>query len=76
MTEMSKRMIEAFEHVESLPQDVQDALAECLMSFDADGVYVLSPEEIAAIEEAEAQIARGEFATDEELEAVCRRYAR
>ncbi len=45
------------------------------LSFDADGVYVLSPEAIAAIEEAEAQIARGELATDEEVEAVYRRYA-
>lgn len=38
------------------------------------GVYILSDEEREAVEEGLAQAERGEFATDEELEADRRRF--
>jgi predicted transcriptional regulator len=37
-------------------------------------VYKLTKEELAEIEEAEAEAERGEFATDEEVQAVFNRY--
>ncbi len=37
---------------------------------EVDGVFVLTPEERAAIERSKAAADRGEFATDEEVAAV------
>jgi len=44
------------------------------MEAEVGGVYQLSPEELADIEEGLAEIRRGEFATDEEVAALFNRY--
>lgn len=43
---------------------------------EGEGIYVLSDEEKAAIDVSRAQVARGEFATDEEIEAVLNKHTR
>ncbi len=62
---MTQLLNEAFEAVRKLPVAQQDDIGRYLLSI-ADETP-LTPDEIAALDEAEAQIARGEFATDEEV---------
>ncbi len=74
---MAKDQIEAiFERVRTWPPERQERAAELLLILEKEGpdVYVLDDEELAAIEEAEAQAARGEFLSDEEVEALFSRY--
>ncbi len=52
---------------------MQDDIARAMLALageEAGEVYILTPEERAAIEESEAEVIRGEFATDEEVRAV------
>jgi hypothetical protein len=69
MTEHTKDILR---RVESWPQADQEELAEVARDIEArrSGVYVATPEELQAIDEALAQAARGEIATDEEVEAA------
>jgi hypothetical protein len=75
-------MTRLFEHavatVSALPDDMQDELAHMLLQFA--GVdqppYELTPEEHADLAEAEAEAARGELATDEEVRAMWAKYGR
>jgi hypothetical protein len=76
MVDMSKRMMAAIEHLGRLPPEVQDARADCLEQFDSSGVYVLSAEEEAALDEADEGIARGELATGAEVDAAYARSSR
>ena len=74
---MTKDQIEAiFERVRTWPPEQQQRAAELLLVLEEQGrdVYVLDDEELAAIEEAESQAARGEFLSDEEVEALFSRY--
>jgi hypothetical protein len=54
------------------PEDDQDELAQIALEIEArrHGVYHATPEELQAIDEALAAVARGEIASDEEVEAV------
>jgi hypothetical protein len=74
---MTKLLDQAIAKVRELPAEEQERAAEALMLF-ADlakqGVYRLSPEEHAAVEEAGDQVRRGELATDEEVEAAYARF--
>ena len=69
---MTRLLEQAIETVSALPEDVQDELARILLQFA--GVeqppYVLTPEEEADLAEADAEVLRGEFATDEEVRAM------
>ena len=69
-------MEKALEVVRGWPADRQDDAAELLLALDrlGSGAYRASPEELAAIDEALAQVARGERATDAEVEAAFARF--
>ncbi|HEV7255210.1 MAG TPA: hypothetical protein VGN97_19150 [Mesorhizobium sp.] len=76
MTELLK---EAFEAARRLPPDAQDEVARLLLEIvhDADAEpYVLTDEERKAVEESMAEADRGEFATDEEIEAIFAKHSR
>jgi hypothetical protein len=70
---MTKLLDEAVETVRRLPPETQDEIARAMLALAGDesyDVYVLTPEEEAAIAESEAEVARGEFAAGEEVRAV------
>ena len=70
---MTKDQIDAIlDRVQSWPRSRQEDAARLLLAMEAqDGsVYELSAEERADLEAALAEMARGEFATDEEIAAV------
>jgi hypothetical protein len=54
------------------PEDDQDELAQIALEIEArrHGLYGATPEELRAIDEAIAAVARGEIASDAEVEAV------
>ncbi len=60
----------------SWPPDRQADLVNIALSMEASDAepLELTPEEIADLEEALAEADRGEFASDEEVQAVFRRY--
>jgi hypothetical protein len=64
------------ETAESWPEEDQKELVAYAREIEArrTGLYMLSDEERAAIEEGIAQADRGEFATDEEVAAVFKRF--
>lgn len=68
---------DVFERIRSWPLERQEEAAMMLLALEAQGerpVYVLSDEERADIQEALAEIERGEVASDEEVEALFARY--
>ena len=74
---MTKLLDEAVAKVRELPEEEQNLAAESLMVFaelSKQGVYTLSPEERTAIEASKAEVRRGEFATDAEVEAAYARF--
>jgi hypothetical protein len=71
MTTLRERALEV---VRSWPAEQQDDAAELLLDRLGTGPYHASPEELAAIDEALAQVARGEQATDAEVEAAFARF--
>ena len=73
---MTTLLEKAFSRVRSLPHETQDELARVLLRLagDDDAVYALSDEEDADLAAAEAEIERGELATDAEVEMVFAKY--
>jgi hypothetical protein len=69
MTPTTKKLLE---QVESWPRQDQEELAEYVREIEArrTGVYHATAEELAAIDEALGQVARGEVASREEVEAA------
>jgi hypothetical protein len=69
MTELMEKALAA---VGRWPRERQDEAAEMLLALDRLGPsrYLASPDELAAVDEALEQVARGEFATDEEVTAA------
>jgi hypothetical protein len=69
---MTKLLDQAVDSVRALPPEVQDELAGLLLQVagDEQPVIKLTAEERADLAEADAEIARGEFATDERLRAI------
>ncbi len=59
-------------------EEDQEELAQVALEIEArrHGVYHATPEELKAIDEALEAVARGEIATDEEVEAVFAKYRR
>jgi hypothetical protein len=75
---MTRLLEQAMETVSVLPDDVQDELARMLLQFagvDQSPVQ-LTAEEEADLVEADAEVMRGEFATDEEIAAMWAKHGR
>lgn len=72
---MTPRTRKLLEQVESWPQEDQDELAELARDIEArrTGVYTLDADEEAAIREGLAQLDRGEWVNEEELQAFWKR---
>ena len=74
---MTDLMDKALAAVGRWPAARQDEAAEMLLALDRLGdSYDASDDEIAAVDEALAQAARGEFATDAEVETAFARFRR
>lgn len=74
---MTKLLELAFEEAKQLSPKEQDELARTIMEIvhgGEEGVYVLSDEEEAALEVGLAEADRGEFASEEEIEAIFAKY--
>jgi len=69
---MTKLLELAVDSVRTLPAEVQDELARLLLQVagEEQPVIRLTSEERADLAEADAEIARGEFATDEQIRAI------
>jgi hypothetical protein len=73
---MTKRLEQGIEAVRRLPDDRQDMAGELLLAIaEEDGVrYRLTPEQIEEVKLAIAEADRGEFATDEEMAELWKKY--
>jgi predicted transcriptional regulator len=74
---MTKLLEEAFEALRRLTPDQQDEIAHVILQLtgaDLAEPVPLSPKEREAIERSMAAASRGEFATDEEVQAVWAKY--
>lgn len=69
-------LTDVLERVKSWPKEDQETLAEYAREIEAQrtGVYVMTGEERAAVERGLAQADRGEFASDEEMNALRNRF--
>jgi hypothetical protein len=69
---MTPRTKELLEQVESWPEEDQEELAEYVREIEARraGVYHATPEELRAIDEAIAELDRGEVASEAEVRAA------
>ena len=69
---MTKLLEHAVDSVRALPPEVQDELARLLLQVagEEQPVILLTSEERADLAEADAEIARGEFATDEQMRSI------
>jgi len=72
LSTMTKLLEQAVDSVRALPAEVQDELARLLLQVagEEQPVIRLTSEERADLAEADAEIARGEFATDEQIHAI------
>jgi predicted transcriptional regulator len=73
---MNALLKQAVDKVQSLPDAMQDEAARLLLAYAGEEApsLALSPEEEADLREAFAEMQRGEFATDDEVEAVLSKY--
>lgn len=75
---MSKLLDRAIAAARQLPADLQDEIGAIMLDFmredEAGAPYVLTPEEIADLEEAEREVERGEIATEEDVRAMWAKY--
>jgi hypothetical protein len=79
MGSMTKELKELLERAQTWPEDAQQELVQLGSTIEGEleaGDYEPTPEELAAIDEALEQIARGEVATDEEVEAAFQTFRR
>jgi hypothetical protein len=69
---MTKLLERAVDSIRALPPEVQDELARLLLQVagEEQPAIRLTPEERADLAEADAEIARGEFATDEQMRSM------
>ena len=69
---MTKLLEHAVDSVRALPAEVQDELARLLLQVagEEQPVIRLTAEERADLAEADAEIAQGEFATDEQVRSI------
>ena len=69
---MTKLLEHAVDAVRALPAEVQDELARLLLQLagEEQPVIQLTAEERADLTDADAEIGRGEFATDEQIRII------
>jgi hypothetical protein len=69
MTELLER---AIARVRALPESMQDDAARMLLSYagEDEAFYRLTPEEEADLAASDEEVARGDFATDEDIRAI------
>ena len=72
MPSKASRLEEVLERAKNWPESDQEELVEVARDIEArrSGVYEVTPEELKAIDEALGQVARGEVAGKEEVEAA------
>lgn len=73
---MTKLLEDAFEKVQALSPDMQDQAAHMLLLYAGNegAMIYLMPAEEADLMEAQAEMARADFATDAEVHAVLSKY--
>jgi hypothetical protein len=72
---MTELLEQAIARVRALPLEVQDDFAQVLLQLTAaPETYVLTGDEEADLDQADAEIARGEFASDAEVRSVRRKH--
>lgn len=73
---MMKLLEQAVAKVQALPPDMQTEAARMLLAYagDEESVLTLTSEEEADLMEAQAEMQRGEFASEAEVEAVLSKY--
>lgn len=73
---MTKLLDDALDAVRQLPADSQDEIARLLLRLakGEEEPEPIDPDDLPAVLEGLAQIRRGEFASDEEVEAAFRRF--
>ena len=77
MGSMTTKLKELLERAEAWPEDAQQELVQLGAEIEGElqaGDYQATPEELEAIDEALEQIARGEVATEAEVEAAFRTF--
>ncbi|SFV09379.1 hypothetical protein SAMN02799631_04883 [Methylobacterium sp. 174MFSha1.1] len=74
---MTMLLDKAVEALRRLPPNTQDTMAQAILLLAQDDVLAdIAPEHLSYILEGLAEIERGEFATDEEVEAAFRSFER
>lgn len=73
-TDMTKLLLKGIEAVQGLPADRQDLAGEILLSLAGEPRYRLTPEQIEDLELSIAEADRGEFASDEEVAAMWKKF--
>jgi hypothetical protein len=78
MRPMNTHVKQVLSRVAQWPEDDQDELAQLALEIEArrHGVYHATAKELQAIDEALAAVARGDIASDAEVEAVYAKYRR
>ena len=77
MVRMDKDRIAALaERIANLPEEAQAEIEQSVAEVEAryGGIYRLSPEERAGVQRGLEQVRRGEFASDEDVEALFSRF--
>jgi hypothetical protein len=76
--DMTKLLDRAIEAARELPAEMQDEIARLMMRFVDSGeeTYVMSPEEEASFQKSLQQAARGEFASEERMQEIWKRFSR
>ena len=75
---MNQRTKDLLKTIENWPEQDQQELAEVIRDIEArrNGVYHATPEELEAIDEALGEIARGEIAGKEDIDAAFAKFRR
>ncbi|CAN7257337.1 hypothetical protein LJR235_001071 [Pararhizobium sp. LjRoot235] len=73
---MTKLLEQAVATARNLPPEMQDDIARMMLTYASDDARVieLTPEEESDLIEAQAEMARGEFATEAEVQAILSKY--
>jgi hypothetical protein len=71
---MTKLLLKGIKAVQALPPDRQDLAGEMLLSLATEPQYELSPEQLEDLKLSIAEADRGEFATDEEVAEMWKKF--